>query len=85
MGRPVRTLYVLPSIPDELDEELKNGLAIRNACATGGRCPVCGVTPELHVDRAGIHHLVFCHEDGCPVTRDPYDWRELFDVGEGDR
>lgn len=67
------TLFVLPSIPDELDEAVKDGLAIRNACAVEGRCPVCGVEPELRVTRElpRVVHLVFRHEDDCPVLRDP--------------
>jgi hypothetical protein len=75
--RPGRTVFVLPSIPDALDPAVKNGLALRNACAVEGRCPACGVTPELHLDRLGIRHLVFVHARDCPVLRDPSDWRDL--------
>lgn len=56
---------MLPSIPDDAPDALKNALAIRNACATEGRCPACGAVPELHLDEYGIHHLVFAHEDDC--------------------
>lgn len=64
------TLFVLPAIPDELDEATKNALAARNRCATEGRCPMCGTTPELHQDEKvpGVWHLVFWQEDGCPVS-----------------
>ena len=81
LGTPSKaTLLVLPSIPDELDEAAKNGLAIRNACATEGRCPVCGAVGEVIGDRElpWLKHLVFQHEDDCPVTLDDYDWREVF-------
>jgi hypothetical protein len=72
-GTRVSTLFVLPSIPDDAPEALKDGLAIRNACAVEGRCPVCGVEPDLVADRklAGVWHLVFRHEDECPGLRDP--------------
>jgi hypothetical protein len=69
-------MFVLPSIADSLDEKVKDGLAIRNACTTSGRCPVCGCTPDLYLDRVGVRHLVFRHADDCPVLRDSYDWRD---------
>jgi hypothetical protein len=65
-----RTLFVLPSIPDDAPDDLKDGLAIRNACATEGRCPACGAVPELSWDTDRLGHLTFRHEDGCPVFRD---------------
>jgi hypothetical protein len=70
--------------PDEFDDDAKNGLAIRNACATEGPYRVCGAAVELVVNRAypALMHLVFEHEDDCPVTRDPYDWREVFTPDE---
>jgi uncharacterized protein YlaI len=64
-------LYVLPSIPDELDERTKNALAIRNACATEGRCPDCHARGELTgPDEHGLLHLTFRHEPGCGVLHD---------------
>ena len=71
--RRAPTLYALPAISDELDEQTKNALALRNAATVEGRCPACGIEPELIPDRmlAGVWHLVFRHEDGCPVLRDP--------------
>jgi hypothetical protein len=74
--RSLSTLFVLPSIPDDLDPSVKDGLAVRNAATVEGRCPVCLVEPELHPGGAGIYHLVFRHDDDCPATRDPYDWRD---------
>ena len=67
-----RTLFVLPSIPDDAPEELKDAIAIRNACTTEGRCPVCGAIGEVAPDPkyAGIYHITFRHEDFCPVLRD---------------
>jgi hypothetical protein len=63
-------LFVLPSIPDDAPAHAKNALALRNRCATEGRCPACGVVPDLERDGDGILHLVFRHEDDCPVLRD---------------
>lgn len=65
-----RIMYVLPAIDDDLEPDVKNALAIRNACATEGRCPACGVTPEMHPDAEypRILHLVFAHEADCPVV-----------------
>lgn len=65
-----RALAVLPSIPDDAPAEMKNALAIRNACLTEGRCPSCGTTPRVTVDRHGFGHLTFEHDDSCPVLRD---------------
>jgi hypothetical protein len=67
-----RVLYVLPAILDNAPEQLKNALAIRNACATEGLCPDCGVYGELTgPDELGMFHLTFRHEDACRVLRDP--------------
>lgn len=69
--RSKSTLYVLPPIPDDAPAELKDGLAIRNACAVEGRCPTCGVAPEVIADPelAGLHHA-----DDCRATLDPPGW-----------
>ena len=71
-GTYKRTLYVLPSIPDDLDEETKNALAIRNAASTNGRCPDCGVEAELHRDPESelLFHAVFEHEPTCRSLTD---------------
>jgi hypothetical protein len=69
-----RVLFVLPAIPDEFDELTKNAIALRNTCATSGRCPACGTRGEWHPVEPGIWRLVFRHQDGCPVLRD---WRDL--------
>jgi hypothetical protein len=67
-----RTLYVLPEIPDDYPVELKNAIAIRNACATEGKCPGCGAVGELHEDEqhAGLFHWVFQHEPWCGALTD---------------
>jgi hypothetical protein len=66
-----RALYVLPAIPDDAPEQLKNALAIRNACAIEGRCPSCGARGELvGPDADGCWHLVFRHEDDCGALLD---------------
>lgn len=70
--RQMRALYVLPPIPDDAPDELKNALAIRNACATEGRCPDCGVAGEVYRDTEyeGIYHYTFRHEPGCRCLTD---------------
>jgi hypothetical protein len=71
-SRPLRALYLLPEIPDDAPEELKNAIAIRNACATEGRCPSCGARGELTgPDEHGVLHLTFRHENDCGVLSDP--------------
>jgi hypothetical protein len=71
-SRPLRVLYLLPEIPDGAPEDLKDALAIRNACATSGVCPDCGARGELTgPDGHGFFHLTFRHEDECDVLRDP--------------
>ncbi len=70
-ARPLRTLYVLPSIPDDLDPATKNALAIRNAATTSGVCPSCGARGELDgPDGLGFLHLTFRHEDNCGALTD---------------
>jgi hypothetical protein len=69
--RTRRTLYLLPAIPDDATDRVKDGLAIRNACATEGRCPDCGARGELTgPDAVGFLHLTFRHEDSCRVLGD---------------
>jgi hypothetical protein len=66
------TLYVLPGIRDEWPAEVKNALAIRNACATEGRCPCCGVVgeivPDPEIER--LNHYVFEHKADCEALTD---------------
>jgi hypothetical protein len=66
------TLYVLPEIRDDWPAELKDALAIRNACATEGRCPGCGAVGELSsdADLEGVYHLTFRHEAWCGALTD---------------
>lgn len=70
--RARRTLLLIPSIPDALDEATKNGLAIRNAASTTGTCPDCGAEANLHHDpeHDGVYHLVFQHEHHCRALTD---------------
>ncbi len=67
-----RALYLLPGIPDNLDEETKNGLAIRNAASANGICPDCGTVGQLHPDKqlARVWHLVFEHQFECRAATD---------------
>ena len=66
------TLYVLPEIRDDWPAELKDALAIRNACAVEGQCPDCGVVGEITPDesRSLLFHYTFRHEEWCRVLRD---------------
>lgn len=65
--RGKRVLYILPTIPDELDEATKDALAIRNACSVEGVCPDCGAVGEVEPDTEdeGIYHYTFRHEPRC--------------------
>ena len=67
-----RTLLLLPTIPDDLDAETKNALAIRNAASASGICPDCGTVGQLHPDKqlARVWHLVFEHQFGCRAATD---------------
>jgi hypothetical protein len=67
-----RTLLLLPSIPDELGDEVKDALALRNACSVEGRCPDCGAVGVITADAscAGIFHLTFEHESDCGALTD---------------
>jgi hypothetical protein len=67
-----KALFVLPEIHDDDPVELKNALAIRNSCATEGRCRGCGVIGEVRpdVEHANIFHYVFEHEHWCPALTD---------------
>lgn len=63
---------MLPSIPDAAPARVKNGLAIRNACAVDGVCPDCKTSGTVTADTEhdGVFHLVFEHERGCAVLAD---------------
>lgn len=65
-----RTMMLLPEVPDDAPDWLKNALATRNACSVDGQCPTCGATPTLSVDEGGLGHLTFLHEDGCDCLCD---------------
>jgi hypothetical protein len=65
-----RALFLLPSIPDDAPEALKNAIGLRNQCAVEGRCPACGALPEPWRDEHGLDHLTFRHDEDCPVVRD---------------
>lgn len=66
-----RVLYLLPEIPVDAPEPLKNALAIRNAASAAGTCPDCGARANLTgPDQQGFLHLTFLHEVRCGVLRD---------------
>jgi hypothetical protein len=71
-GMITRRLFILPKIRDDDSPERKNALAVRNACATEGRCPCCRVVGEITPDPvlAGLWHYTFGHEDWCVVLAD---------------
>lgn len=70
--RSGRVLYALPEIPDAASPKVKNALAVRNLCATEGRCPACGAVGEVTADAElkGLFHMTFRHEDWCVVLAD---------------
>lgn len=65
-------LALLPGIPDDADEQTKDGLGVRNAASISGVCPVCGTRAELVPDPEvpGLWHAYFLHEVGCPALTD---------------
>jgi len=65
-------MFVLPPIPDNLDQATKDGLAIRNASAVEGRCPDCGAVGVVTADPeyGRIFHLTFQHDDRCRALLD---------------
>jgi len=65
-------LFVLPAIREDWPSELKNGIAIRNACATEGVCPDCGARGEFSADADNPKHVhvTFQHEPSCAVVTD---------------
>jgi len=67
-----RTLLLLPEIRDDDPPERKNATAVRNACATEGRCPCCHAIGEVTADAslAGLWHITFQHESWCVVLAD---------------
>lgn len=65
-------VFIVPPIDDNLTPAQKNALAIRNQCSIEGTCPACGCQAELHMDpdHPNVGHLLFIHENHCPVARD---------------
>jgi hypothetical protein len=65
-GTRGRVLFVLPTIPDDAPEAVKDALAIRNAANVAGVCPDCGARGGITgPDEHGFMHLTFQHERGC--------------------
>jgi hypothetical protein len=64
-----RTVFLLPTVPDDAPEDLKNAIAVRNAATRTGTCPGCGAEGQRHSDRhePWLAHLVFEHEPDCIV------------------
>jgi hypothetical protein len=65
-----RVLYLLPAIPDAAPSYLKNGLAVRNACAIDGVCPNCGAVVEVRQLAPLVYAGTFRHERWCGVLLD---------------
>jgi hypothetical protein len=65
-----QVLVGLPVIPDDLDEETKNALALRNATWVDGQCPSCGASVQLTAfPELGLIGVTFQHDpDLCPVS-----------------
>jgi hypothetical protein len=75
--RPGRTVFVVPAIGDELDEQLKNGLAIRNEATVSGVCPACGARGEWRPIEPGIWSVTFRHGPNCRALHDRRDLGEV--------
>jgi hypothetical protein len=65
-----RVLFALPEIPDALNAETKNALAIRNQSTVEGKCPSCGCEPEIRRLEPLVFVARFTHADECPAFRD---------------
>jgi hypothetical protein len=77
----MRTLAVLPTIAEDLPEQIREGLARRRLLAAGQPCP-CGARPTTfnRAMRRAIEarrrkglpgpviHVTIEHEDDCPAT-----------------
>ena len=71
--RAPRTVLVFPTIPDDAPVWQKNALAVRNACATEGRCRGCGAVGELRRyqgEPAFVAHSSSSTSLGCPTLTD---------------
>lgn len=73
----LRTLYVVPVIPDDAPEHIREGLARRRLAAISGTCPCGAQRPKLsrqqlrQARRGGEPSgLVIHHDDQCPATDD---------------
>ena len=67
--RKGQVLVGLPVIDDDLDEDTKNALALRNATWIDGECPACGARPTLAAFvEVGLVRVVFQHSVDCPVA-----------------
>jgi hypothetical protein len=75
-----RVLAVLPEISDDMQGEVKDALAIRNAASVAQKCPNCDSTtvyldPLTGGEVLGTFHsrqIVICqvqHDDWCPAWR----------------
>ena len=68
-------LFVLPSIPDDAPDEIREGIARRRVVSVTGQCP-CGarlVLPNRAARRAAkrsgcVLHFAVEHEDDCPAV-----------------
>lgn len=72
----LRTLFVVPTIPDSAPEPVREGLARRRLALINGECPCGGRRPRLSRQQrraaqrrtgADIGSLQVVHEDGCPA------------------
>ncbi len=61
-------LAVLPEIPDDASENVKNALAIRNAATLSGRCACGAVAGPIEQVETGIYMVTMEHENDCPAA-----------------
>ena len=73
----LRTLFVVPIIPDGAPEPVREGIARRRLATIVGTCPCGARRPRLsrqqhrQIERERFHgRLDVAHEPGCPATDD---------------
>lgn len=66
----VRAMALLPVIPDDAPDPVREGIARRRIATIEGRCP-CGVGVDYsQIPRGAVTHRTVNHRDHCPaITR----------------
>jgi len=74
----IRTLFLVPTIPDDAPGPVREGLARRRLATISGLCPCGARRPKLSRQQlrwirrkgADIHHLAVLHEPDCMASDD---------------